>query len=105
MHLPYDAAHGGHERITCGKRIQLPHTRLPARSGAGWPDRARLVLLCHHLQDERSVDACWPLHEDLALVAAVPDDDGRVCGKPAHLMAQLALLNERLMRQVPALIC
>ena len=73
--------------VTIGPRIQLVHARLPAATWAGRPDRSGVVLVgrnVHHEADVQPVAA--------ALVACVPNNDGRVMGEAPNILPQFCLL-------------
>ena len=63
----------------------------------------RGVLLRDDRHNEGGVDGRATIHHDAALVAAIPDHDGRVCGEATDHVAQLRLLRLRWRRGVAVL--
>mmetsp|Transcript_18980 Transcript_18980/g.45046 ORF Transcript_18980/g.45046 Transcript_18980/m.45046 type:complete len:319 (-) Transcript_18980:661-1617(-) len=89
--------------LAVGQAVQLVNACGPAEGGAGGPNGAAVVLLGHHGHHEGGVDLRGGPHADGALVAAVPDHDGGMRGKPADLVSELCVLHVILLRRVPGL--
>mmetsp|Transcript_52428 Transcript_52428/g.170201 ORF Transcript_52428/g.170201 Transcript_52428/m.170201 type:complete len:349 (+) Transcript_52428:1391-2437(+) len=95
MHLDFRSVRRSRQLVAVGTRVELVNAGCPAPGRARRPDRTGLVLLNDDRHHERGIDFRVRAHLNLALVASIPDHNGRMGREPANLVPQLRILHGR----------